>query len=216
MTGLFAAGWVAGRGPLEPAAATAGPPPLAAVRASLPGGRTLARRLVGGAAVLLAAAVGAFAIAGPWHSDRKGDEALRLLAQNDFAGARAAAEDAKDINPLSVDPYFERAVIEDAAGRRRAALGSLEDAVRLEPARPEAWRRLGDYYLDRMSDPDRAIPVLRAAVFLDPFSQQSRSTYVIALRARRLKSAELALQRRRAARRAASRAAARGGSPGRH
>ena len=42
-----------------------------------------------------------------------------LLDKGDFAGARAAADRASDINPLSAEPYFERAAIEDAAGKRR-------------------------------------------------------------------------------------------------
>ena len=37
-----------------------------------------------------------------------------------------------------------------------AAVLALEDAVRLEPASPEAWRRLGEYYLAPLDQPGRA------------------------------------------------------------
>jgi hypothetical protein len=80
--------------------------------------------------------------------------------------------------------------------------------VRLEPASPEAWRRLGDHYVTTLDQPERAIPMLRAALFLDPTSALNRAAYLLALRARGLKRAEaLATARAEAARRAARRKA---------
>jgi tetratricopeptide (TPR) repeat protein len=204
MTGLFAAGWVAGRGPIDDVA-TAGPPNLSAVKPGLPRRRgVLARRLAGAATVVALAALAALVVAQPWRAENRGDEALRLVDSGDFAAARAAALDAHDIDPLSVEPYFELAVVEESAGNRAAARKALEDAVRLQPARPEAWRRLGEYYLNRLSQPDRAIPVLRGALFLDPFSNANRAAYVYALRARDVEQAEQAERERDARRRTAA------------
>jgi tetratricopeptide (TPR) repeat protein len=220
ITGLFAAGWVAGRGPIADPGAEANTPaqermrPFA--RPALPHGTTLYGRLAIALAVGILAILTSLAVMGPWRSDQKGNDALDLVSKGDFAAARAATERAEDIDPLSLDPYFERAVIEDAAGNRPRAERALEDAVKLEPASPEAWRRLGEYYLNQLSDPVRALPILEGAVFLDPLSQASRSDYLIALRAEQAKlvEAKQAEAKRAAARRAArgkrSRAGARG------
>ena len=86
--------------------------------------------------------------------------------------------------------------------------------MRLEPASPEAWRRLGDYYAVNLDDPARAVPVLQGAIFLDPASQLNRSAYLVALRARTAAEADrIAAERRARARRAAARAKARAGAP---
>ena len=86
--------------------------------------------------------------------------------------------------------------------------------MRLEPASPEAWRRLGEYYAVNLDDPARAVPVLQGAVFLDPASQLNRSAYLVALRAARPqpKRDRIAADAQRArARRAAARARSAGG-----
>lgn len=207
ITGLFCAGWVAGRGPLPlPRARVADDD--AAAEAAPARGRLLGARGVAALAVLALAVFSAIAVAQPWRADHEGDEALALLDKGDVSAARAAVERASDINPLSAEPYFERAAIEDTAGNRRQAARALEDAVRLEPASPEAWRRLGDYYAFNLDDPARAIPILQGALYLDPASQLTRSAYLVALRARdaamaEREAAERAARKRRAARRAA-------------
>jgi hypothetical protein len=206
VTGLFCAGWVAGRGPLSltESATTAAAPPRPRLR--LPRGRALYGRvaLAGGAIAL--AALTSVAVAQPWRADSEGDEALTLLSDGKFDAARAAAERSRDINPLSIEPFFEQNAIENAAGNEQAAARALEEAVRLEPASPEAWRRLGEYYVGSLNQPARAIPILRAAVYLDPTSALNRAAYLLALRATRLERQEaLAAERARATRRAARR-----------
>jgi hypothetical protein len=206
VTGLFCAGWVAGRGPiaLTVPGTTAGQP--APARLQMPRGRALRGRAALAAGAVALAGLAAVAVAQPWRADNEGDDALALLSDGNFAGARAASERAHDINPLSIEPYFEEAEIEKAAGRPRRATRPLEDAVRLEPASPEAWRRLGEHYVATLDQPARAIPVLRAALFLDPTSSLNRGAYLVALRARSLKREEaLAAARAEAARRAARR-----------
>jgi tetratricopeptide (TPR) repeat protein len=208
ITGIFCAGWVAGRGPVAltaPDTAAGTPPPP---RLRMPRGRELRGRAALAAGAVVLAGLAAVAVAQPWRADDQGDEALALLSEGDFAGARAAAKRAHDINPLSVEPYFEEAEIEKAAGRPQRATRPLEDAVRLEPASPETWRRLGDHYVATLDQPARAIPVLRAALFLDPTSSLNRSAYLVALRARNLERQEaLAAARAEAERRAARRKA---------
>jgi tetratricopeptide (TPR) repeat protein len=208
MTGLFCAGWLAGRGPLVGAARSAPSVPLETTRPMLPREGQLSGRVAAACLVLAVAVFGALAMAQPWRAQQKGEDALRLAQAGDFGGARAAAEKAKDINPLSAEPYFELAAVDDAAGNERAALQDLERAVQVEPANPEAWRRLGDYYLAPLSKPDEALATLRGALFLDPMSTEARESFVSALRAQQVLRADIALIQRREARakRRASRA----------
>jgi hypothetical protein len=190
VTGILCAGWVAGRGAIALTATGTAADTPAPTRLQMPRGRALRGRAALAAGAIVLAGVTAVAVAQPWRADDEGDEALALLSEGNFTGARAAADRAHDINPLSIEPYFEQAEIEQAAGRPRRATRPLEDAVRLEPASPEAWRRLGDHYVTALDQPARAIPVLRAALFLDPTSALNRASYLVALRAQRLKREE--------------------------
>jgi tetratricopeptide (TPR) repeat protein len=203
VTGLFCAGWVAGRGPLlAPADADRAKPapPLARVRPALPAGRARREAGVAAAVVIAFAILTSVAVSQPWRSERKGNDALELASKRDFPAALAATRKAEDIDPLSIDPYLDRAAVQDAAGDRAAAVRSLQQAVQLQPASPEAWRRLGEYYLDQLSQPAQALRVFRGALFLDPFSPQTRSDYVLALRAQQAEQARhaAALAQRRA------------------
>jgi tetratricopeptide (TPR) repeat protein len=191
MTALFCAGWVAGRGPLDsvdPRAASVSDVSAAgALRHGQLRGRVAAACLVVGVAVLAT-----LAIAQPWRAQQKGEDALRLALAGNFTAARSAAEKAKDLNPLSADPYFELAAVEDAADNESLAMKALERAVQIEPANPEAWTRLGDYYLAPLSSPDQALPILRGALFLDPMSTEARDSYLAALRAQQVLHADRA------------------------
>jgi tetratricopeptide (TPR) repeat protein len=168
------------------------------------GAGTPKRRLegrIGAAGLVLAfALLSGLAMAQPWRAQQKGEDALSLAQAGDFAAARAATEKAKDVNPLSAEPYFERAAVEDAADNDRGAVAELERAVQVVPADPEAWRRLGDYYLAPLSEPDQALPILRGALFLDPLSDEARGSYLAALRAQQVVQAETALIQRQARR----------------
>jgi tetratricopeptide (TPR) repeat protein len=104
----------------------------------------------------------------PLRAQQRGDAALAAAEKGDFAAARAAARQAHDRNPLSPDPYFDLATVEDAAGRTAAARVALERAVRLVPSSPETWRRLGAYELDVLDRPRTALRALSAAVALAP------------------------------------------------
>jgi tetratricopeptide (TPR) repeat protein len=202
MTGLFCAGWIAGRGP-----AAAGPSDdtaaLAPPRPALVRGAPLYRRLSAAGAIVVVAVIAALAVVQPWRAQQKGEDALALASDGNFAAARAAAQRAKDIDPLSVEPYFDLAAVEDAAGRDQSALAALKRAVQVEPANAEAWRRLGDYYLSPLSQPSMALPVLRGAIFLDPRSPEIRVAFLAALRADELLRTRAAAPATRRGRRAA-------------
>jgi hypothetical protein len=188
---LLAAGWVAGRGPLRsrlapaPAATAAGPAPsswaprgrLARWR-SAPRGRMLAAALVG----LLALAT-AWTAYQPVRARHAGDAALdRLAAGNPEAAAEIAGIAARR-NPLSVDPLFELAVIEQARGRLPEAAAALEKAVAMQPQNAETWRRLGRLRLSALGQPGPALKAFQAAYYLDPASPISTSDVVEASRA---------------------------------
>lgn len=183
ITAAFAAGWIAGRGPLEVRREPGGVPLLSETRSGIPRGPALYRRIAVALTVAAAAALAVPAVAQEWRAQRKGDKALELAGAGRYPEARAAALRAKDLNPLSAEPYFELSAIDQAAGDRRGALVALQRAVQVEPANPEAWRRLGSYYLESLSDPARAITALHGALFLDPLSQPARVSFVAALRA---------------------------------
>jgi tetratricopeptide (TPR) repeat protein len=153
--------------------------------------------------VLAFALLASVAVSQPWRSERKGNEALSLAEKGNFEGARAAARKAEDLDPLSVDPYFDLAAVEDAANDKQAALRALERAVQVQPASPEAWRRLGEYHLSELNQPASALPLLRAAIYLDPLSQQSRNDYLVAIRAQQVEQTQQAQRAAAAAQRRA-------------
>jgi tetratricopeptide (TPR) repeat protein len=179
---LLAAGWVAGRGPLarEPAATVdiAAPGRVARLRAGVED-RT---RAAIAAAVLVLALVCAWMVWQPLRSDQVGQDAIASLDDGNTAAARAQAQQARDRNPLSVDPLFELSTIETAAGRKFAARGALERAVRLQPANPETWQRLAEFDLDILERPDAALTAIRPALYLDPRSSDAVAVFLAAQR----------------------------------
>ena len=100
-----------------------------------------------------------------------------------MAQAYVAVVKARDRNPLSIDPLFDQATIEDAVGRHRAAQRALQRAVRLQPGNALTWQRLGDYELNALQRPRAAVDELRAALFLDPRSPEIQRDFVAATRA---------------------------------
>ncbi|MDQ6811459.1 MAG: O-antigen ligase family protein, partial [Actinomycetota bacterium] len=108
VTSLFLAGWVAGRGPLFAGAeSSAGSPvaPLSRVRPGLPSGRPLRIALLPAVAVIAFAVLTSVAVSEPWRSQQKGNDSIALASKGNFDAARAAATSAKNLNPLSADPY---------------------------------------------------------------------------------------------------------------
>jgi hypothetical protein len=186
---MLCAGWVVGRGPLRARLENPdgpAPPPatwphasrLQRVANSVPPLRGLAAALV--LAIALAAAWTAFQ---PVRAVHAGDQAFDRLDANQAAGAEGTATIATKRNPLSVDPLFDLAAIQQARGRLKPASDTLERAVALEPASAEAWRRLGRLRLDALNDPKGALSAFQAAYYLDPQSPESTSDILEASRA---------------------------------
>ena len=95
--------------------------------------------------------------------------------------AASIARIAHDRNPLAVEPLFELAAIEQAAEPARPRpTRALEQAIDLEPANPETWRRLGALPADALERPDgraarlpgRLLP--RSALAAEPVRRRHR------------------------------------------
>jgi tetratricopeptide (TPR) repeat protein len=175
---LLAAGFLAGRGPIGV--------PLAPVR-SLE--RRLRRgvrdpiRVTGAVAAIALAVVGAWTVTGPQRAADAGQDALALLDSGDVNDARSKALQARDENPLSVDPLFELSVIEQRAGQDEAGLAALQQAVRQQPENARTWLRLAQYQLSVLDRPADALDSVRPALYLDPRDAETIDTFVNARRA---------------------------------
>jgi tetratricopeptide (TPR) repeat protein len=188
---LLCAGWVVGRGPLaarrgdRPAAAFASAP-TAAWR---PPSRLARWRAAERGPALAAALVAIIALAAAWAAFQpvRGVHASETAYDRLDAGQPAAAADiarlAAERDPLSVDPLFQVAAIEQARGRLPEAMSALERAVRLQPANAETWRRLGRLRLSALNDAKGALRAYQASLWLDPASPESVSGVVEAARA---------------------------------
>ena len=129
-----------------------------------PAGR-LAVAVPGAAAFALLAS-----LAFPWLAERRLSESLDALTAGDGRTALAAAQDARALNPLSVQPLSLEAVAYEVQKRPDAARSAYERAVRLQPENPDTWYELGRFeyeqrnlarallYLDRSWGLDRQSP----------------------------------------------------------
>jgi hypothetical protein len=174
---LLCAGWVAGRGPFaEPPAA------LADLRERLRRGPRVSPRTAVAAAVGVVALAAAWATYQPLRSVHAGNDALAALEAKRLPDARADAQRARDINPLSVEPLFELAQVETAAGRQPAARAALQEAVQLQPSNPRAWLQLAEFELLVAKRPQAALDALRPVLQLDPRSRTGTQLFLDASR----------------------------------
>ncbi|MEA2279686.1 MAG: hypothetical protein QOK21_293 [Solirubrobacteraceae bacterium] len=185
---LLCAGWIAGRGPLRArlglVAAPTEPEPVAVRR----GRRRLPVPRVSGAwaaaaLVLVLALCAAWSAWQPVRALHASNAAFDRLDAGAPAAAAAIARIEAERNPLSVDPLFDLAAIEQARGRTGQAQAALERAVRLQPANADTWSRLGELRLSALGDPRGALRAFKAAYFLDPHSPQTGSDVLQASRA---------------------------------
>jgi tetratricopeptide (TPR) repeat protein len=174
---LLCAGWVAARGPL---AATQ--PATVPLMIRLRGGVRDPRPAALAAAAVVVGLVCAWTAFQPQRSVDAGDSALTALERKDFVKARAAADDARRINPLSVEPLYDRSAIELSAGRLPAARAALDEAVNLQPSNPEPWQRLAEFELYTASNPRAALNALGPALYLDPRSPSGQALFLEATR----------------------------------
>ena len=187
---VLCAGWVAGRGPLrvrlEHPEGPPGPEALTwphASRLARLGQRMPPLRALAVVGVIAIALVAAWTALQPVRAVHAGDAAFDRLDQGQPDAAAEEARVATERNPLSVDPLFELAAIEEARGRTQEAEAVLERAVGLQPANPETWRRLGRLRLSSLNDPKGALSAFQAAYYLDPKAPASTSDVIEASRA---------------------------------
>jgi len=119
----------------------------------------------------------------PVRSVHAGDAAIDRLEQGGLDAAASIAAIAHDRNPLSPEPLWELAYIEQQRGRLANAERALEQAVEVMPASAEAWRRLGRFQLSSLNEPADALRSFQAAYYLDPRNPQSQSDFLEAKRA---------------------------------
>ena len=112
-----------------------------------------------------------------------GDEVFARIDRSELDAAADIARTGAERNPLSPEPLWELALVEQLRGNNFAAERALEDAVRLEPATAETWRRLGRLQLSVLNEPDEALDSFRAALYLDPRQPASTSDFLEASRA---------------------------------
>jgi hypothetical protein len=141
------------------------------------------------AAAAAAVLVVAFALAVAWstlqpvRAVHAGNTAVDRLEEGGLDAAVSIARIARDRNPLSPEPLWELGYIEQQRGRLANAEDALEDAVRVQPASAETWRRLGRLQLSVLGKPADALASFRAAYFLDPRNPVSTSDFLEASRA---------------------------------
>jgi cytochrome c-type biogenesis protein CcmH/NrfG len=170
----------------EPPAAAdvAGPGALPVAEAEWRRRREVPWGAVAGAVIVLALALTAgWATYQPVRSVHAGDIAIQRLEQNQLDAAVSVAEIARKRNPLSPEPLWELGYIEEQRGRLANAERALEDAVKVQPANAESWRRLGRFQLSTLNQADKAVHSFRAAYFLDPRNPSSTSDFLEASRA---------------------------------
>jgi tetratricopeptide (TPR) repeat protein len=140
-------------------------------------------RGAGAAALLIVALAAAWAAFQPVRSVHAGDAVFARVERGQLAAAADIAEIGHSRNPVAVDPLFELSYVETLRGQPQAALSALERAVKLQPANPLTWRRLGRLRLSVLDQPEEALRDFRAAYYLDPMSPASTEDFIEAQRA---------------------------------
>lgn len=192
---LLAAGFVAGRGPLAPAADPSAP--LAASRENATaagesrGPRLTPARLLACAAVAVIAVLCGWSIWQPVVADRALARSYDRLASGEPLGALRAASDARDLDPRSIGPLYPLALALADLDRERAALAVLRRAAADRPRDPDPWLQIAALQLDRRDAPELALAAVAQAFHRDPFSRRA-----LALRDR---ANQLLVERRAAA-----------------
>jgi len=189
---LLCAGWVAGRpgtrDRLAAAGAAAAPRSGRRWRERLrPAWRLPSPHGLAALGVVLAALAMGWAALQPVFASRAEEKAMDEIELGKLGAAAREARTAADRNPLSLEPIWLLAFIDDARGDTRTAVRDLERAAISQPANTEAWRRLGRYRLTMLGDAEGAVEAFRAAYFLDPASEDTASDLIEATRVLRAK-----------------------------
>jgi tetratricopeptide (TPR) repeat protein len=88
-----------------------------------------------------------YSLTAPWLSQRRVEAAYEAIAENDVAGAVSAARQARDLNPLSVDPLWAWALADARSTDPARTLRRYLDATELQPENSDTWFALGAFEL---------------------------------------------------------------------
>jgi O-antigen ligase len=109
-----------------------------------------------------------YSLTAPWLAQLRVEAAYDAIAENDVAGALSAARQARDLNPLSVEPLWAWALADARSSDPSRTLRRYTDATELQPENSDTWFALGAYELGigRFRD---AYVHLDRAYSLDPY-----------------------------------------------
>ena len=134
----------------------------------LPHRRAIPLAAVGAGAIAVAAA---FSVLTPWLAARELRSVSAALDRGDVAAAADAANRARDLDPLSLEPLFALGLVEERRDDVAAALAAYIEATRSQPENPEAWLQLGLFEFDQ-GDRCSAYTHLNEAYTRDPAGKQ--------------------------------------------
>jgi tetratricopeptide (TPR) repeat protein len=97
-----------------------------------------------GALVALAAIS---SLVSPWLADRRVNSSNDALESNRTAAAIERADEARSLDPLSVDPLFAEALAKEREGKVLDALRLYVRATEMQPENAETWYQLGAFEL---------------------------------------------------------------------
>jgi O-antigen ligase len=123
-------------------------------------------------AVVLVAAVVLVSFSFPRLADRMERSSTRALVSGDLGLASDRALWARFFNPLSVDPLFALARVEESRLRLGHAERRYIRAVELQPDNPEAWYALGLFEFEAFENLCATYRFLNNAYTLDPSGNQ--------------------------------------------
>lgn len=150
-------------------------PALVALGTLLATGRGRSGRRAGVAGLLALAAVAAAAVVSLVLPELAKREAARAVTSADAGRveeAVEAADRARRLDPLSIEPLHSHAIAADAAGDEAAAVAWYEEATRLQPENPDTWYELGLYHAIATGDQCAAYQALNHSHTLDPMSRR--------------------------------------------
>jgi hypothetical protein len=136
----------------------------------VPGGRR--RRPLLAVGVVLVAVVILVSFSFPRLADRMERSSTRALGSGDLELANDRARWARFFNPLSVDPLFALARVEEERGRLGHAERRYIRAVEQQPDNPETWYALGLFEFEAHDNLCATYRFLNNAYTLDPSGSQ--------------------------------------------
>jgi O-Antigen ligase len=125
------------------------------------------RRALPATAAALISVAAIASVAAPWLADREVRAAFAAVGEGEAAEAREAADRARSLNPLALEPLFAAALAEETRQRQQQALELYVRAVELQPENSETWYQLARFEAS-VGLRDQAIRHVGQAQALDP------------------------------------------------